>query len=453
MSNTADLSELAVTYFSAPGLARLMSALAERYKSLGRIGGSVRLEQLAAAEQKALSGLLGKDLQRHDAVTVKLTEFQVALSRTKFAGLDMVAVLQGVIGEELRSAEDERREFAAEQHRFFASLLQQFPHHRCREWLSEALHQAANARSIHTAYRRDRQGLRVDLVSVLTALSNLPVDAGVVKRLPVWATELTGDPHAFDRDTTKGRYLLHALRLFWGQTGDDLVVRDGTDSDAYLLETAGIVRDDILNFVTCYGLLAEDKNGPISSWQAALAEGAVMNVPVREVTKLRKVIPAGERNMVFVVENSGVFSDLLDVLSHLSPPLICTHGQPKLASYLLLDLLVESGITIYYSGDHDPEGLLIAQRLSDRYPASVRPWLFGADDYEAAASQVPISERRLAQLARVTLPELQEVKAKLASEGRAGYQERLLPRLVSEIRQNAGDVSSCLRSNPVVSWS
>lgn len=435
LRDSSSLIEQAVEYFSAPGLRRLITAMAERYRSLGRIGGSIRLEQLEAAEQNALSGVLGKDLRNKSEVTVKLIEFQEALSRTRFAGLDILDVLQGATGERLRPAEDERREFAKEKHMFFAALIEQFPHQRSKEWLSEVLQKAANARGIHTAYTEDRIKLRENLIDVLTALSNLPVDAGVVKRLPVWATEMTGDPHAFDLETPKGRYLLHALRFFREQLGQDMEVREATDSSAYLLETAGIVRDDILNFVTCIGLLAEDQSGPLQSWKAALSEGAVMNVPVREASKIRTVTPLGEHNLVFVVENSGVFSDLLDKLSHLAPPLICTHGQPKLASYLLLDKLVQSGVTIYYSGDHDPEGLLIAQRLYNRYPGSVRLWRFSSDDYRAAVSQVTISKRRLGQLARVTLPELRDITEQLAREGRAGYQERLLTRLLDDMHK------------------
>lgn len=438
LSDSALLLQQAVEYFSSPGFKRLMTAMAERYRSLGRIGGSIKLEQLVAEEQQALSGVLGKDLQSHDAVNVKLSEFQKALDQTRFAGLNMVEVLQGVAGAKLRPVGEERREFAAEQNHFFASLRADLTHPRAQAWLSGVEQQVASARALYTAYREDRLQLRVDLEEVLTALSNLPVDAGVVKRLPVWAADVTGDPHAFDVETTKGRYLLSALKFFREQADDDMEECGGADSPAFLLETVGIVRDDILNFVTCYGLYAEDSNGPLNSWRAAVAEGAVLNVPVREAAKLRKVTPAHDHCLVFAVENSGVFSYLMDNLPHLAPPLICTHGQPKLASYLVFDKLVESGATIYYSGDYDPEGLLIAQRLSDRYPGQVRPWRFGLDDYKGAVSQIAVSAKRLGQLLRVTSPDLLEVKEQLMSDGRAGYQEKILPSLLQDLQQFSG---------------
>lgn len=45
-----------------------------------------------------------------------------------------------------------------------------------------------------------------------------------------------------------------------------------------------------------------------------------------------------------------------------------------------------------YSGDMDPEGLLIAQRLVNRYP-SLHLWHYEIDDYKAALSNQKASEK------------------------------------------------------------
>ena len=46
---------------------------------------------------------------------------------------------------------------------------------------------------------------------------------------------------------------------------------------------------------------------------------------------------------------------------------MCMNGQPRLAGLMVLDLLAKSGTEVYYSGDLDPEGILIAQKLSQYY--------------------------------------------------------------------------------------
>lgn len=423
----------AVRYFSTAGFARLFAGMSERYRRLGRIGGSVRLEGLSGVERDALSGVLGRDLRKNNEITVGLAEFQAALDKTRFAGIDLLELLQGVTGQALLPIAAERQAFQEGKAGFFAGLREEHPHHRCCDWLGYVEANATASRSIHRAYSEDRERLREELGDVLLALSQLPADARQVKRLPVWATEITGKPHAFDLSTTRGGYLLHALGFLFALVNGEASPLVGAENQTALLESFGIVRDDLLNFVICGGLLASGSDdGLLQSWQAALAERSVMNLPVRELAKLRRVFPAVGKQ-VFVVENPGVFSDLLDNLSGQLPPLVCTFGQFNLACYLLLDKLAADGATINYSGDHDPEGLLMAERLRTRYGSQLRTWRFGRGDYLAAVSDEVISEPRLKQLDRVMTPELVEVAVELRRTGLAGYQERLLPLLLQDL--------------------
>lgn len=430
------LWQQAIAYFSGPGFARLMPAMAERYRRLGRVGGSVRLHHLSEAERTALSGVLGRDFSGQNEVAVGLAEFEQALARTRFGGLDLVELLGAVTGESMQSRAATDESFAVAKARFFAELRERFPQPRCRDWLQYAEANPGAVRSIHSAYKDDAEQLQADLEPVLIALSQLPSDAGTVKRLPVWAAELTGDPHTFDQSEVRGRYLQQALSLLLQQAEEQQVDAAADALDRNLVFDAfGIVRDDVMNFVICCGLLAENATGPLGSWQAALAEGAVLNVPVRELAKLSRVVAApGWDHRVFVVENPGVFSDLLDGLPGIVPPLVCTHGQFQLASYLLLDKLAAAGMAIHYSGDHDPEGLLMADRLSRRYGRQFRPWRFSVEDYAVALSDRAISAQRLKQLQRVTTPGLLPLCERMQTECRAGYQERLLPLLLQDLQ-------------------
>ncbi len=84
-----------------------------------------------------------------------------------------------------------------------------------------------------------------------------------------------------------------------------------------------------------------------------------LQVSLWNLSKVDKII--SKRNKVFVFENPTVFSEVLYRSSKEKPSIICTYGQVKLASLILLDNLVENGTHIYYSGDFDPEGLIIAK--------------------------------------------------------------------------------------------
>ena len=98
----------------------------------------------------------------------------------------------------------------------------------------------------------------------------------------------------------------------------------------------------------------------------------------------------------------------------------------KLSSLLLLDLLARSSVRIYYAGDFDPEGLLIAQKLKQYYQGEMIFWHMTSQDYDQAMSKETISDRRLKMLERITDPGLLPAVERMREEKKAGYQEKLI---------------------------
>ena len=80
---------------------------------------------------------------------------------------------------------------------------------------------------------------------------------------------------------------------------------------------------------------------------------------------ITEVQPVG--TCVYIVENKMVFSYLMEQVQGKNVSLLCTSGQPRYAALKLISLIVQSGIPIYYSGDLDPDGIGIADRLWQRF--------------------------------------------------------------------------------------
>ena len=97
------------------------------------------------------------------------------------------------------------------------------------------------------------------------------------------------------------------------------------------------------------------------------------------------------------------------------------NGQPKLAALVALELFAASGTKVYYSGDFDPEGLWIAQRLAYFYPGN-----FEFLNMEKCISDEPISDVRLKQLERITDERLLGAVQMMRREKKSGYQEGIL---------------------------
>ena len=80
---------------------------------------------------------------------------------------------------------------------------------------------------------------------------------------------------------------------------------------------------------------------------------------------------------------------------------------------------------VYYAGDLDPEGLLIAQKISEYYAGEFHYWHMTAEDYEKSKSNETISEKRIKSLERITDTELFPVAEKMRLDRLAGYQEKI----------------------------
>ncbi|CAA7601361.1 Spo11/DNA topoisomerase VI subunit A [Acididesulfobacillus acetoxydans] len=290
------------------------------------------------------------------------------------------------------------------------------------------------------------------------------------ERLPVFARRVAKNPHAFDPGSETGKFFINALTFlrtresaaYAGRSTDRISnTLSGGEILTELYYQFGLLRDDLWNFASCAGLQARDSSGrDFGVWSAAVRERSVLNVPLREMVKVTEVYPAApsldaeedvhsarsargvlsvdERTgSVFVVENPAVFSSLLDEADKTGvpyPPLVCTHGQFKLAALLLLDKLVTRGVRIYYSGDFDPEGLSMAEALLHRYGDHVCPWRFDLEDYLSSEPGDPLSELRLRKLGGVQAPDLLPVKREMLRLKRAGYQEGIIGLLWQDIK-------------------
>ncbi|MDD4716359.1 MAG: TIGR02679 family protein [Oscillospiraceae bacterium] len=438
----------AVEYFrQEKGFHRLLNRFIKKYQSLGRIGGRVKLEALTEVEREALSSLLRRDYSKQKSAAIALEDFEKALQRTRFSGIGLKELLDGYQGKDILTRADMENRYQSQKELYWQSLEDRHSHENCRLWLRHIGKKGRGTRGIHRAYDQNSLLLKSQLEAVLSALAQLPGESEGIRqyeRLPFFAGRITSDPHSFDLDTEQGRLLLSALQFLrqHQDNGHGFNPALNAEEKTELLEHFGIVRDDLLNFATCCGILGFRKNEaePASFWRSAWEEGAVLNSPLREILKMERFIPAisfyhrNKEKVVFILENSGVYSEIMDHFQTKEvPPVICTHGQIKLACLILLDKLAQNGTTLYYSGDFDPEGFLMAQRLLHRYGSSIKLWHYDLDDYRGALSEVELEDARIKKLQGVSTPELVRVMDEMKKYKKAAYQEQFVERLVADI--------------------
>ncbi len=139
---------------------------------------------------------------------------------------------------------------------------------------------------------------------------------------------------------------------------------------------------------------------------------------------------------IYTMENPAVFSAILDSVGDRVeiPALVCTSGQPSVASLKLLDQLVEAGCIICYGGDFDPRGLEIGQRLFERYGMSFNPWYFNTAAYLQAPKGVDLASEQIKKFTGQLVSWDSQLIESMLQERKAVCQEVLVEHIISSYR-------------------
>ena len=413
------LTAEAVAYFRGHAiLLRLAKEFCSKYRSLGHFCGRVSLSVLTLDEQRDLAAFLRRKIGKADSVSYK--EFFAAWEKTRFGSLALSDFLLSLMPEKFMTKREERQQEQAKRQEIMDRLLGKYPVEPARRWLL-ALVQGDLRLFAKELYQQEDV-----LTTVACALARLPEK---YERLPLFANRVAQNPHALDFDRIEGRLFLQALAFLQGKH-----VPAAADERTELLYKYHLIRDDILNFATVYGLKAYAEDGQeIVYWRAAAETCAPLNVPLREIAAAGQILPVAEgADTVYVVENSGVFSTLLDSLQETQKvvPLVALHGQLKAASWALLDRLSASGVRLLYAGDFDPEGLSIASHILNRYKNAAL-WHMSVAEY--AQADLPLPEKRLKKLPTSDHPQLEPLLAAMRKQQKVLYQESLLRELQADL--------------------
>ena len=403
--NNTKLNQACAEYFkTTPGFNRLFKQIKEKYRSLGYLGGTIKLENLTQMEKEALSGLLKKDYYSKKSTTISIDKITSSLENTKFQGADFEQALMEYFKEDLISKKKERSIYNNTREEYFNSILQNYINTRAGEWLSFVLESRGNPyKTLMQKYDTDKEGLKTSLNLLLKAINFLTFSEKNPIRLALFSSMTSRNPHSFDINSELGKLLLYPIAYFLKTKHPS-----NAEEKAELLYEAGIINDEISNYTMASFLLAYWNGRIHPGWQGFYDSGEPMQISLWNLSMVDKII--SPRRRVYIFENQTVFSEVLSSTGDIRPSLMCTYGQIKLASLILLDKLLENLDNIYYSGDFDPEGLQIADKLKERYGEKLILWRYTIEDYNMIKSAKKLELPRLRKLSSIkdiTLKQLQ----------------------------------------------
>ncbi|MFT9055670.1 MAG: TIGR02679 family protein [Ethanoligenens sp.] len=400
-----------------------MNEILKKYRSYGKASGTVSLPDATEEECRVAGLFMGKTL--YQPLRYRLSDFEQALKVSRFQDTSLPELLEGYFGCPVRVNKEVHKARQEWIRNLFEQMYMQAKSETAQNWIQRMLEFRGNGYSLFLkAADKEEEAACTALKQACAALDILATQSPSERRLAVFSAGITANPHSFDMDRLAGKLLLYGI-CDWQQRK----YPHTAEQRAETLFLVNLFADDISSFTTQSGLLLYTEEGEHPAFQAFRTrnESAVLTLSNLS-TIVRAASPTGK---IYIVENQMVFSHLCEQSLPSHPPILCTSGQVKTASLILLDLLAASGCIMYYSGDFDPEGLRIADRMALRYPKQFFFWHLEKEDYYRSLSEESISSSRLTELDQLRSPDLQAVSSEIRKTRRAGYQELLLEQLLN----------------------
>ncbi|MGH2908987.1 MAG: TIGR02679 family protein, partial [Solirubrobacteraceae bacterium] len=223
-----------------------------------------------------------------------------------------------------------------------------------------------------------------DLLSgVCRVIEALPCEPA--QSLPAFSARVLGRAHALDDGVPLGTLALGAARALAGlgptEPGESL-----SEFRREAWAAVGVLCDELSSVVLTLGLpggASPSSSGMVLS--AARTAGEPVWLTLRQLVR---AAPVWEGiTGASIVENPSVLAVAADRLGPRCPPLICTHGQPRAATMVLLRSLAAASVRLRHHGDFDWPGIAIANLLHRRVPMDA--WRYDADTYIEVAEAHP----------------------------------------------------------------
>ena len=402
-----------------------------KYKKYGKITGSFTLKAANNEERRILSNFDSKVLTEGKA-KIKCSTVRELFNR-KLKEYSFEELLVKVVGKELKTNKEIKDEEKNQEEKFYDDILKACDNGIGRQWFLEVLDKKKYGYNIIIRkYKSDKEINKLEelnkrIILTINSLNKLPYLNNGYENIALFSAVNTRDSHFFDNDKFTGRLFIKAISFILNK--DD--PKDINEINELYYEV-GILKDEISNHTTIYGLNAFNMD---SSEVKAVNSFNLWKEPLQiSISNLLKIdYLEAINNTVFIFENPAVFHKILKVNGD-NISLICTSGQLNLSSYILLNK-IRNLKNIYYAGDFDPEGLMIAYKIKKRYKDKVKFLNYTRESYINTMSNNIIEEKSMSQLNKINCSELDEVINELRINKRAAYQELLIDEYLDLIKK------------------
>ena len=388
-------------------MSRLLTELEKKYYSYGELKGTILLDKPNKEEIKAISSLgfvMEKDKFR---ITISKLLLALALEDTE----SLKILLEKALNRDLVYKKDIEEERIKVEESQLRGYLKNTKSEKLKKYLIE------NKQILKFSFFDE-------LVKILDNIDGLSLET-----LGNFACRLSGKPHLLDYDSKVYKQLINYLKYLQKVEG-----KLSLEEEKNLLANFGLCQNPLNTNITVFAFRGYTNEKEYPLLKVALEEKEDISLNLSNIFKLDRVKPSTSK--VLILENPNVYISIKEYidLHNIELSLICTSGQLNQSAYIFLDKLEVSEVEVYYSGDIDPEGLLIAQAIKKRF-SYIKLIAFDLDIYNKYKSKVKISQTSLKKLKNIDLDigiEYELIK-KVEGEGKPVYQELFYMEILNKV--------------------
>lgn len=401
------------------GFDRFIQKLYQKYQSLSKFSGTIKLEKIKKEEAIVLSRLFGTTYHENETITISIKKFLSIMEISKYTDFNINNLIEEYLNIKLITKKEVQDTVKTEEEEFYQSIIGTITT-TGTNWLKEIITtKQPPYKLIHQRYHKNKKYLKKELTNIITLINHLPQEKIL---LPIYASNYTKDPHYLDLDNKHSNLFFYALAYIHHTS-----YPNNRAEKIQLLSKSNIEIDTVSNYAITYKLLSAKLSINLF---AQNNETLILNIQNIISTKFFDT----SSKKVFIFENPSILTEIIS--KNINASVIISSGFPNTSVHLLIDALIKTGNQIYYNGDFDPEGLIIASKLKEKYQDNLTLFCYDKIDYQNCISKKKINATRLNKLSKITTKELLDIKELLLKDKYSAYQENNKERIIQFIRQN-----------------
>ena len=204
-------------------------------------------------------GFFAKNYHGRQAVRISAEQFSQALAQSRFVGVDPESLLEAYFERSLLNKSEEQNIWNRQREKIMKRLQRKYQGTQAQRMLPDVA-ELAKLKKIKSHREWEQQ-----LLLSAEIINHLPYRKNELVYLAVFATQITGNPHAFDYNRDHGQLLCQLVTL---ELQKRCVEVEASDIFPALqrqqsFQKVGILLNDVSNYALLYGVTAFKLNGKI----------------------------------------------------------------------------------------------------------------------------------------------------------------------------------------------